>query len=706
MKDTFLSARLVEPSLVRLVIFTSSSFEGLSAVLLVDRRREIPLRQSRINSTANVIVADFRLERPLELGHSYVLLVSGYGEAPLDVSEATSFPDFDEKYFYGGDDLGALYRKEGTSFKVWAPLASNVMLKVKRPGEAKSSYYRMERLSCGVWQIYCPGDYEKAEYTYLVTNSEVTYNCTDPYAKCSLPNGRRSVVADFRKLYRSDARSALPRLSEPTEYVIYEASVRDLTVDSHADIVNKGTYKGLAEKGRRSEGGLPAGLDYVKSLGITHLQLLPVYDFQSVDELDPKSGYNWGYDPRQYFVPEGSYASNVKDPYSRIEELRDLILTLHQEGIRVVMDVVYNHVYEYISSPFEKTVPNYYFRKRHDGHLANTSYCGDDVASERPMARKLIVDSAKWWIDFYHMDGFRFDLMGIVDCTTLNEIARYARKKDPSFFLHGEGWNMGSDIHGDVGGNMGNYRLLPDYGFFNDSYREAAKHYLAGEFEKKTDVKFSILGSASHFDYRVPMFLSAKQSTNYLECHDNATYFDFLAKARPDLPLGDRLKLATLGFALPLLSFGVPFIHMGQEIAQSKFGHENTYNEGDRFNKMSYRLLDERKALYNTFRSLVALRRECLAFRPYDPRVIEPMVEIEDFGEGIAFAVSDEVALGANCAIKVFLNPSSRPLEATFKEKMSLLFDGAKYSGEGLGTFEKAEVPPYTAMVFALRKEN
>ena len=182
--------------------------------------------------------------------------------------------------------------------------------------------------------------------------------------------------------------------------------------------------------------------------------------------------------------------------------------------------------------------------------------------------------------------------------------------------------------------------------------------------------------------------------------------WNFLAKARPDLPLGDRLKLATLGFALPLLSFGVPFIHMGQEIAQSKFGHENTYNEGDRFNKMSYRLLDERKALYNTFRSLVALRRECLAFRPYDPRVIEPMVEIEDFGEGIAFAVSDEVALGANCAIKVFLNPSSRPLEATFKEKMSLLFDGVKYSGEGLGTFEKAEVPPYTAMVFALRKEN
>ncbi len=705
MKDTFLSTRLVEPDLIRLVIFSDRSFEGLAAVLLVDRRQEMPLKASRVNSTSSTMVADFRLPSPLQLGHSYVLLVSGYGESPLDVSEATSFPDFDEKYRYDGDDLGASYRKEGTSFKLWAPLASAVMLKVKRPGESRSSYYRMERLRRGVWSIYCPGDYEKAEYTYLVTNSEVTYNCTDPYAKCSLPNGRRSVVADFRRLYRPDRRNALPRYNEPTEYVIYEASVRDLTSDPDTDIEKKGTYRGLMEPGRRSREGHPVGLDYLASLGISHLQLLPVYDFQTVDELHPEKGYNWGYDPRQYFVPEGSYASDVKDPYNRIEELRDLIITLHQKGIRVVMDVVYNHVYEYISSTFEKTVPNYYFRKRRDGHLANCSYCGDDFASERPMARKLIVDSAKWWIDFYHMDGFRFDLMGIVDSSTLRLISDYAKKKDPSFFLHGEGWNMGSDIPGEKGGTMGNYRELPTYGFFNDSYRETVKRYLAGEEGKKEEFKFSLLGSVIPFAGREAMFLDARQSTNYLECHDNGTYFDFVGHLRPDLDESERLKICLLGLAAPLLSFGVPFIHMGQELGLTKSGHENTYNEGDAFNRMEYRLLEERGFLYNAFRSLISLRRGSKAFRSFDARVIAPLVDFVDVGGALLMSVKSDVELGNFKEIDVFLNASGKEESHLFEKERTCLYKDGTYFPEGEGTLTMARLAPRSLEVYALRKD-
>ena len=706
MKDTFLSARLVEPNLIRLVIFTSSSFEGLSAVLLIDRRRELPLKSSRVNSTSSVIVADYRLANPLELGHSYVVLVSGYGETPLDISEATSFPGFDEAYFYPGDDLGASYRKEGTSFKIWAPLASNVMLKVKRLGESRSSYYRMERLPRGVWSIFCPGDYARAEYTYLVTNSEVTYNCSDPYAKCSLANGRRSVVADFRSLYRSDRRNALPRLNEPTEAVVYEASVRDLTSDPDTDVVNKGKYKGLSEKGRRSKDGIPVGLDYLTSLGITHLQLLPVYDFQSVDELHPESGYNWGYDPRQYFVPEGSYSTDANNPYARIEELRDLILTLHDAGIRVVMDVVYNHVYEYISSPFEKAVPNYYFRKRPDGRLANCSYCGDDVASERPMVRKLIVDSAKWWIDFYHMDGFRFDLMGIVDATTLSEIASYAKKKDPSFFLHGEGWNMGSQIDGDVGGMMGNYRRLPEFGFFNDSFREAVKHFLVGDEGKRSDVKFSMLGSVNEFAHRSPMFLDARQSTNYVECHDNGTYFDFVSRARGDLSLEERLKICGLAMAFVLLSYGVPFIHMGQEVGLTKFGHENTYNEGDKYNQMSYSVVKEREWLYNLFRSLVALRRGSLAFRPFDPRAIAPLVDILDADGAIFLRVRGESELGINEEVDFFLNPTGHEAHFVFPSPREEIFDGREFIPVGGKEGVEARIPARSAKAYAKRKEH
>lgn len=661
MKNTFLSARLVEPDLIRLVTFTSNSYEPFTANLVIDNGAEVPLRQVKINSTSNVIVSDYRLEAPLELGHSYMLSIYGYPLIPLDVSEATSFPDFDGAYTYNGDDLGATYGDEETTWVLWAPLASRVFLKVRRNSGGRWHYRKMARGNNGVYRLSLKGDYEKAQYLYIVTNSETTVEVIDPYAKGSAPNGEYSVVVDFRKLDEWLYDEALPRDLSPTDSIIYECSVRDMTIDKNSDIVHKGQYLGLTEQGRKTPKGNPAGLDYLKSLGITHLQILPFYDFSTIDERNPLSSYNWGYDPKQYFVPEGSFCSNVEDPYSRISETKKMISALHKAGIRIVMDAVYNHVYEHQSSLFEKVVPNYYFRRKGNGRMANTSYCGNDVASERPMVRKMIVDSAKWWIDCYGVNGFRFDLMGILDVKTLEEIESYGKKKDPSFLVYGEGWNMGGEVNVPLG-TMDNSFLLPGYGFFNDVFREGGKKFLAMEQFPKDQIKFAYLGSSLPYGLFQPKFKDARQSVNYLECHDDMTYFDTISAQRPDLDEKKRLELCSLGVALVLISYGIPFIHMGQEIGQTKFGKRNSYNLGDHYNRFRYDLLDERKEMYSYCKSLISFRKKRRFLHLYDPRAIAPHVEIMDFGPGLHIHLDDENLLSPFREIDFFINVSDESM--------------------------------------------
>ncbi|MFA6620431.1 MAG: hypothetical protein WCS90_04810, partial [Bacilli bacterium] len=282
MKDTFLVARLVQNDLIRLVIFSSLPYEKFDTILVSDRVREEKIIASRITSNPSLMIIDYRLKEELPLGHSYYLLIASYGLIPVDVSEATSFPSFDERYAYRGDDLGAVCTGKSCDFALWAPLASGVILKVHKAGEKRWHYRIMERAEQGVFRLSLTGDYHGACYHYLVTNSETTVEATDPYAKASTPNGEDSVAADFSRLAAvSFHNEALPIINSYTDAVIYEANVRDLTIDRHSDIEKKGTYLGLIEKGRKTFGGNPAGIDYISSLGITHLQLQPIYDFKT-----------------------------------------------------------------------------------------------------------------------------------------------------------------------------------------------------------------------------------------------------------------------------------------------------------------------------------------------------------------------------------------------------------------------------------------
>ena len=676
MKDTYLNARLIQPDLVRLVVFSSLPWEKIEPNLVIDGVVGPKMRPTRINTLASLAIADFRLDGELALGHSYFLQMPQYGSIPLEVSEATSFPDFDQKYYYDGDDLGATYTKKGTTFVVWAPLASNLALYIRDSEKDPFEIYTMHREDKGVYRIYVPGDHKNAQYHFSVTNSETRTRVTDPYAKGSTQNGAESVVVDFASLKTHFHEECLPVIEEDTDAIIYECHVRDMTIHGGSDIVHKGTFKGLSETGRKTKSGHPAGLDYIASLGVTHVQLLPIYDYGSVDEKNPMSGYNWGYDPAQYFVPEGSYASKLDDPLSRIKDCKEMVASFHKKGIRVVMDVVYNHVYEYQASVFEKIVPNYYFRHKGNGKMANTSGCGDDLASERPMVRKMIVDACKWWIDEYGIDGFRFDLMGIIDCDTLNRIADYALSKDPSFILYGEGWNMGGEVREPLG-HMDNYALLPRFAFFNDFFRETIKNLYCGDRGAMNNAKNVLVGSCTDF-YVGPKFPSATQTINYVECHDNGTYFDIVSARRGDLDEKARLKTVLGATASVIFALGIPFIHAGQEIGLSKCGLDNTYNAGDKYNQFDYSLLDERFEMSLEVAKAIALRKKLRALHIFDPRVIRPALHVEECDDAILVRFIDPNLIAPKKGLTFIFNASEHDAGISFTLPLNVLFGECK----------------------------
>ena len=694
MRDSYIQAKLIKPDAIRMVIFSVLPWERTEPVLEVDGEKSLVLKPSKISTLPQIALMDFTLPTPLELGHSYFLVLPQFGAIPLDVSEATEFESFDEKYAYCGDDLGMTYHKDHTDFAIWAPLASKVSLLYRRDESEQWKLKIMSRKEKGVYKATLQGDYDGYQYVYSVVNSEIERKVTDPYAKSSAANGRYSYVVDLKKTRVDFRRESLPVLSSPTEAVIYECHVRDMTISSYTDIEHKGKFLGLAEEGRKTKDGLPAGLDYLSSLGITHLQLLPIYDYKTVDELHPDKSYNWGYDPAQYFVPEGSYASDPNDPYSRIVELKKLVQALHSRGIRVVMDVVYNHVYEYQFSVFEKVVPNYFFRKRRNGKMASTSGCGNDLASERAMVRKMIVDCCQYWIEEYGIDGFRFDLMGILDVETMKQIEAMAKSHDRSFVIYGEGWNMGGEVNLPLA-HMGNYALMPGIGFFNDHFRESCKRYLRGDVDAMQHFKNAFAGSCC--DFIVPKrFLSAAQSINYVECHDNSTFFDFISAARPELGEQEKLELCNLATACVLFSFGVPFIHMGQEIGQSKYGEDNTYNKGDHYNKFSYSLLGKRKWMYDYAKKAIALRRKSRFMFVYDPRVIDSAVDITDIGFAIHVYFIDANLIAPRKGLEYFINPGQSEVKFTLNAPSITLFGK---DGEPASKREKEAPAPSRSFV-------
>lgn len=534
--------------------------------------------------------------------------------------------DFDNYFSYDGE-LGALYEKEGTLLRVWTPTAKSVEVWIYADDSFKGPSTKIEMVQKpkGIFEVYLPGDQHGTIYVYkiLFLNNRETIS-VDPYARATTVNGMKSVIADLNRTNPDGWGERLPAFGLPEEAIIYELHIRDFSISETSGIVNKGKFLGLTEKNTQNASGRKTGLDYLIDLGITHIQILPMFDYATVDEANlTEPQYNWGYDPLNYNVPEGSYSTDPFDPFNRIFELKQMIRTLHDNGLRVIMDVVYNHVYDPKDQALERTVPGYFYRYNADGSLANGTGVGNDTASERHMMRKYIIDSVKYWAKEYHLDGFRFDLMGIHDSVTMNAIREALDKIDPSIIIIGEGWEMSTPLPEDLKASQKNAQAMPRIAHFNDSIRVALKGSDFGDEKDRgfisgknylEDLLLRNIKGAMHLSSHCS-YVDPEQVIQYVEAHDNLTLYDKLLRSNPDDSEEVRIKRHTLATSIVLLSQGVPFIHGGQEFLRTKAGVANSYQSPDEINQFEWERVTTYQESVAYVKGLIALRKSEYLFR-------------------------------------------------------------------------------------------
>lgn len=541
------------------------------------------------------------------------------------MSPIYSSPDFEAEYTYHGSDLGACWSAEKTSFRLWAPTADAVQVQLYHGGDAAVwdalDRFPMKRDVQGTWYAEYVANLDGVYYTYLVSHGDNTVEACDPYARTTGVNGLRAMVIDLSATnpagWNEDTDPHAGR--SITDAVIYELHVRDLSMDKSSGIRHKGKFLGLIEQGTTTPNGISTGLDHMKELGITHLHLMPVFDYGSVDERRlRKAQYNWGYDPVNFNVPEGSYST---DPYHgavRVCEMKQMIKGLHDNGISVIMDVVYNHVYDAKNFCFNQIVPGYFSRIT-NGIYSNGSGCGNDTASERVMVRKYIVDSVCYWADEYHIDGFRFDLVGLLDTVTVNEIVRKVHEKHPYVVFYGEGWNLATKVTKNCDlAIQSNAKMTPGFAYFNDTIRDglrgsvfsgSALGFVTGATDSVANLETCFRG--------LPYWCSdPKQTVNYVSCHDNNTLLDRISLAATEHSFEEQVRMNNLAAAFYILSQGIPFLCAGEEMLRSKPNSkggfvENSYNAPDSVNSIKWSLL-EKKIYQDTFayyKGLIAFRK-------------------------------------------------------------------------------------------------
>jgi pullulanase len=500
---------------------------------------------------------------------------------------------------YNGTDLGVSYSAHQTLFKVWAPGAERVKLRLYEAGNGGAAFKTVDltKKENGVWQTAMLGDIKNKYYTFQVNqNGQWLLEAPDIYAKAVGVNGHRGMVVNLKATnplnWVNDKR---PALTNPTDIIIYETHIRDISVSANSGIVHKGKFLGLAEMGTKSPSGEATGLDHIKQLGVTHVHLLPAFDYATVDETKPQTKqYNWGYDPLNYNVPEGSYATNPYDGNVRIKEFKQMVQTLHANGLRVILDVVYNHTSDSQHSNFNQFVPRYFYRMNADGSYSNGTGCGNETASEHLMMRNFMVQSVAYWAKEYHLDGFRFDLMGVHDIETMNAISDTLHKIDPTIFIYGEGWTAGaSPLPEEQRAVKKNTYKLNRIAAFSDDLRDGlkggwsdvkAKGFVSAAAGNAESVKFGIVASTQHpqinyqlvNDSKAPWAGQPYQTINYVSCHDDNTLFDRLKISNPNTTEADLIRMDKLSNAAVLTSQGVAFLHSGAELLRSKQGIANS----------------------------------------------------------------------------------------------------------------------------------
>ncbi len=530
------------------------------------------------------------------------------------------------------------YAPEGTRFSLWAPTADEVRLMLYNEGEGGHAYrtVSMEAGEEGVWHTTVAEDLLGKFYTFNVKTGDRWLGDTPGiFAKAVGVNGHRAAIIDLRSTdpegWADDRR---PPLRSAADVVIYEMHHRDFSISPASGIEHKGKFLALTEAGTRSPEGLATGIDHLRELGVTHVHLLPSYDYASIDEtrLD-ENRYNWGYDPLNYNVPDGSYATDPYRPDVRIREFKQMVQALHQAGIRVILDVVYNHTFSIDGSNFERTAPGYFYRQRPDGTYADASACGNETASDRPMMRKYIVESVLHWAREYHIDGFRFDLMGIHDIRTMNEVRAALTALDPSIIVYGEGWAaQAPQLPQDSLAMKANTYRMPGIAAFSDEMRDALRGpfndnkqgaFLAGLPGGEESIKFGIVGAVQHpqvcndsVNYsQAPWAGEPTQMISYVSCHDDMCLVDRLRASIPGIKDDELARLDKLAQTAVFTSQGIPFIYAGEEVMRDKKGVHNSFQSPDSINAIDW----SRKALHADvfayYKGLIQLRKNHPAFR-------------------------------------------------------------------------------------------
>ena len=581
--------------------------------------------------------------------------------------------DFISKYTYTGNDLGNTYTKAATKMRVWAPTATavNVVTYAKADSAlAEGVETAMTQDVNGTWIANFTGDKEGLIYNYRVTVDGVTNEAVDPYVRATTINGARGVVVDLAKTNPANWKKAKPAFSgKATDAVIYELHVRDLSMDASSGIpaAHKGKYLAFTDV-NTTNNGQKTGISAIKDLGVTHVELLPVFDFASVNEASPS--FNWGYDPMNYNVPEGSYSSDPTKPTARITELKQAIQAMHDQKLRVNMDVVYNHVYNAGAFSEESIVPGYFFRTDETGSLTNGSGCGNDVASERPMVRKFIVDSIKYWATEYNLDGFRFDLMGLMDIQTINEVTAALKVIDPTIIVIGEGWNMGT-LPDDQKANQVNIAKLNNVAHFNDQIRDGLKGsvfnatdtgWATGKISAAADIFAGIVGNTDYSAAFLTKWTTSAptQSVNYVESHDNLTLADKISASVKGVSPAGVAALSQFTASVAFLSQGVPFLQAGQEFLRSKSGNDNSYNADDAINSLKWSTKVKYVATTKYYQGLFALRAAHTAFRMNTTAAVKANLKFLTTGnEAIAYSINGKAVKDAATTIVVIHNPNA-----------------------------------------------
>ena len=642
----------------------------------------------------------------------------------------------DEKYLswetYDGNDLEMTVDNTGTRFTLWSPeaQAARVYLYDTDRNSSATDTLEMTRGERGTWRASVARPLYGKFYTFSIKHDgKWLAETPGAWAKAVGTNGHRAAIIDFAKTDPEGwAEDKGPKVDHITDVVLYEMHHRDMSMSPTSGIVHKGKFLALTEPGTTNSHGEATGIDHLKELGVTHVHILPSYDYNSVDEANlPSNQYNWGYDPYNYNAPEGSYSTDPANPSARVREMKEMIKALHDAGIGVVMDVVYNHTANNDDSNFSLTAPGYYYRHRPDGSYSDASGCGNETASDRKQMSDFIVNSVKYWADEYHIDGFRFDLMAIHDTETMNRVASELKKINPSIFVYGEGWTAGdAPLPAERRALKENVSKMEGIAVFSDDIRDAVKgHYsnaedrgfATGKPGNEETVKIGIVAATAHpqVDYskgnnsKFAYAASPEMIINYVSCHDDLMLTDKLAKSMPGSTEAERQRAARLAQTIVFTSQGTPFMFAGEELFRDKQGVHNSYKSPDSINAINWDLKHDNADQFNYYRELIALRKAHPAFRMTTADEIARNIVFDKVSEPnlISYSIKNNANGDQWKEIKLVFNGSSEAREVSIpKGNWTVIARDGQISATGLDTAKggKMTVAPTSALILAREK--